>query len=104
MPLTVEQDERLTLLLQGLEPCLKEVGPSSRKFVEDQIARHGEYGDRVFMLPKQWAWLIDLYKKHVGGELPGDDDHRGPEHTARDEMRQEELEARRFELDDEAPF
>lgn len=100
MPLTVEQDERLVLLLQALGPCLKDMKLNSRRFVEDQIARHETYGARVLMSSRQWAWLEDLYKSHVGGELPGDDDHRDAEHTARGDIRDEE-----FEDDgDEIPF
>lgn len=103
MSLTVEQDERLTLILQGLEPCLKELYPKARGFVEDQIKRHDEYGKSMFLSPRQSKWLDDLYKEHVGGELPGEG-VSDPEHDAREDMKNER-DADGFEDDgDEIPF
>lgn len=77
MTITDEQDARLTLVLQGLKHELNNLYPSARSFVEDQIKRHQEYGSGIFVSPKQWKWLEDLYKQFVGDEEdepPGLDD------------------------------
>lgn len=63
MALTSEQDERLTLILESLEPVLKELYPAARGFIEDQLKRHAQYKDDIRMSPKQWAWLEKLYKE-----------------------------------------
>lgn len=78
MAITEQQNERLTLLLEALEPETKKMDDRSRGFVEDQIHRHQQYGERILISPKQWAWLESLYQKHVGAlaELPSDKSDR----------------------------
>lgn len=78
MSITVEQNEYLTLLLQGLEPCCKGIYPNGRKFVEEQIARHEKYGEQMFLSPKQLSWLEAIYKEHVG-TLPDKGNQRDEE-------------------------
>lgn len=76
MAITEEQNERLTEILQALEPEIKKLGQASANFVRDQIKRHGQYNEAIFVSPKQWAWLEDLYEKYAGGtklEAPKDD-------------------------------
>lgn len=68
MALTEEQNERLTAILQALEPEMAKLGQASQNFVQDQIRRHNQYDDRMFISPKQLAWLEDLYEKYAGGE------------------------------------
>lgn len=90
MALTTEQDEYLTLLLQGLEPCSKDIYPNGRKFVTEQVERHDQYGTRMFMSPKQLAWLEALYKEHVGtlpdkGNSRPDDEDGGEQRDEREE-------------------
>lgn len=104
--MTPAQDERLTLILQGLEPCRKELYAKARDFVDDQIKRHDQYGQRMFVSPRQIKWLEDLYKEFVGGELPAaEDDYRGPEQTARDDMGDERVGSMQpLDPDDEIPF
>lgn len=67
MALTEEQNERLTAILQALEPEIKNLGQASQNFVRDQIERHAKYDDKMFISPKQKAWLEDLYEKYAGG-------------------------------------
>jgi hypothetical protein len=93
MALNADQMEKLETLLQGLEPEIKNLNPSSQSFVRDQIKRFDQYGDRMFISPKQWAWLEDLYKKNVGDppgadERPDDDDQEDGD----------------VDMDDEVPF
>lgn len=76
MAITEEQNERLTQILQALEPEIKNLGQASANFVRDQIKRHDQYHEAIFVSPKQWAWLTDLYEKYAGGmkqEAPKDD-------------------------------
>lgn len=67
MAITEEQNERLTEILQALEPEIKKLGQASANFVRDQIKRHDQYREAIFVSPKQWAWLEDLYEKYAGG-------------------------------------
>lgn len=67
MALTEEQNERLTAILQALEPEIKNMGQASQNFVRDQIKRHNQYDDAMSISPKQKAWLEDLYEKYAGG-------------------------------------
>ena len=69
MPMTMEQTEYLSQLLQGLEPVSKELNPNSRNFVADQVKRFDQYGANMFLSPKQLKWLEDLHQEFVG-ELP----------------------------------
>lgn len=68
MTLTLEQQERLALILADLEPELKRLRSGERSFVEDQVKRHEEYGANVRLSPKQWQWIEDIYRKYVGGD------------------------------------
>jgi hypothetical protein len=58
--------ERLQAMLEALEPEIKNMTGQSPKFVRDQIDRAAKYGERIFITPRQIAWLEDLYAKHVG--------------------------------------
>lgn len=93
--ITEEQNERLTQILEGLEPELKNVYPSGKTFIEDQIKRHEQYGADIRLSPKQWRWLEDLYTNFVGplSELGGErdpmdpkDDGPVPEYDDKDEI------------------
>ena len=66
MALTPEQNERLTYMLEALEPETKAMSDVARGFVEDQIKRHDQYAERMFLSPKQESWLERLYIEHVG--------------------------------------
>lgn len=67
MPLTDEQNELLTTVLETLEPELKDMKPGERSFVEDQLKRHEQYGADIRLSPKQRTWLQDIYER-VSGE------------------------------------
>lgn len=42
-------------------------------FVRDQIQREHDYGQSVFMSPKQMKWLREIYAEVTGEALPQDD-------------------------------
>jgi hypothetical protein len=66
MSLTDEENELLTDMLRDLESELKNMTPSSKQFVQDQIERHEKYGQEMRLSPKQRNWLNDLYHKLTG--------------------------------------
>lgn len=63
MPLTEEQEERLSLLLSELEANRKSLSDWERGFLDDQSKRFDQYGAKVFMSPKQFAVLERMYEK-----------------------------------------
>lgn len=67
MGISDEQNERLTELLSNLKSELDSLYPGARNFVQDQIKRHEQYGQNIFISPKQWKWLSDLEKEFVLG-------------------------------------
>jgi hypothetical protein len=71
MALSEAQNEWLTVLLENLSTVRSKLQGRSRDFVDDQVKRHDEYGERMFLSPKQKAWLISLHEQHCPGvELP----------------------------------
>lgn len=98
MAITEEQNERLTEILQALEPEIKKLGQVSANFVRDQIKRHDQYHEAMFVSPKQWAWLEDLYEKYAGGTK---EDHR---HDDEPDDEQDTERGGSREIDDEIPF
>lgn len=52
--------------MEGLEPELKKLNDTPRKFVEDQLQRHEQYGERMFVSDKQFNWMKQLHEEHVG--------------------------------------
>lgn len=76
MALTEAQNQRITVLLQALEPHVGQMTGASPGFVQNQVQRHNQYGDQMFISPKQIAWLEDLYSQYCGPttELPQEED------------------------------
>lgn len=68
MPLSDEQNERLVLILDGLQAVRAQLYERARTFVDDQIERHAKYSAAMFLSPKQEKWLRDLYREFVGTE------------------------------------
>lgn len=99
MAISEEQNERLTEILQALEPEIKNLGQASANFVRDQIKRHSQYNEQIFVSPKQWAWLEDLYEKQAGGTKQY---HRGEDRP--DDEPDAERGGNRQDIDDEIPF
>lgn len=54
----------LQSILQGLEPKIDQLGQSSQNFVRDQISREKRWRQDIFLSPRQWQWLRDLYTEH----------------------------------------
>jgi hypothetical protein len=97
MAITDEQNERLGLLLENLIAVRAQLTPSSQRFVDDQVKRHDQYGDRIFMSPKQWQWLEDLHREHCSDmKLPGDSNGETGDDDSEQEVKRD--------IDDEIPF
>lgn len=64
--MTDEQYEELTMLLEQLSPVRGKMKSRAQEFYDDQVKRHDEYGAKMFISPKQRAWLISLYEELVG--------------------------------------
>jgi ribosome assembly protein YihI (activator of Der GTPase) len=64
--MTTEQFERLTMILEGLQAVRGELYPNAQKFIDDQIERLEQYGERMMVSPKQDKWMTDLYREFVG--------------------------------------
>lgn len=57
----VKKLEAVLLALEGLD-----LKGRSELFVADQRARYTQYGANILLSTKQWDWLKNLYKEHVG--------------------------------------
>lgn len=82
-------------------------------FVRDQIQREHDYGQSIFISPKQMKWLRELYAEVTGNDVPKDD--RGDlepvderiERTAaprRGNRDPDDRRSRAEDMDDEIPF
>lgn len=107
MTITASQDEELTDILMALQAELKRpnscITGRAVDFVNDQVARHRQYGTSISLSPKQWTWLHRLYEDATG-EKPEPDD-RGNLEPVDDRMaRTAGTERRDYGPDDEIPF
>lgn len=64
--LTPQAFERLTTIVEALSVERGALKGASVGFVDDMKERIERYGARVFVSPKQLAWLENLYTQHVG--------------------------------------
>lgn len=63
MPLSAQEHEELTEILQVLQAERGSLNERSQQFVDDQIERFERYGESTTLSPKQWNWLRELYEK-----------------------------------------
>jgi hypothetical protein len=70
MPLSQAQFDRLESMLTDMEPELKKLNFTSRKFVEETQERLNVYKLDMFFSPKQDAWLVSLYTEITLREPP----------------------------------
>jgi len=85
MPALNEQD--YARFHQMLEELADEVGgmkETPRNFLTDMIAKDKEYGERVFVSPKQLAWIQKLHEEFVGDTDFAMDDDDEPKSDPRD--------------------
>jgi hypothetical protein len=62
--LTLERTpERLTALLNRLEPVRDRLGAQARGFVDDIAARHARQPRALLLSPRQWDWLESLARR-----------------------------------------
>lgn len=62
-PLTDDQLERLQRILTAAEDNESRLSGNEIKFIADQQKRLEEYGARISLSPKQWAWLTDIEER-----------------------------------------
>lgn len=72
--LSDEEYQRLVDLLTGLEGHIPEMRGNSQQFVRDQVARHKQWGQEMFISEKQMSWLQSLHDEFVGTHDPEPDE------------------------------
>lgn len=63
MPLTLEQEEKLSFYISEIETNLKVLNDWEKTFYQDQAKRYDEHGSKINISPKQWAVLEKIYAK-----------------------------------------
>lgn len=63
MPLTDEQEERLSDILNELSSYRGLLTDWEMSFLDDQVRRYDEHGSEIRLSPKQWAVLNRMYDK-----------------------------------------
>lgn len=63
--LEAEEFARVARLIDELDEA-KGVYTAGANFIRDQVARKKEYGERMFLSPKQVKWIEDLHAEFVG--------------------------------------
>ena len=63
---------RMALVIDELAPLAEEgkLYEAANNFVNDQVERKKQYGERMFLSPKQIAWLERLHEENVGTAAP----------------------------------
>jgi len=57
--------------LDELEPEINILrSDSARSFIREQIERKKQYGERMFLSPKQVSWIESLHDEYVGTAEP----------------------------------
>lgn len=60
--LTESENEYLQVLLENLTSVRKSLNERAQSFLDETVARHEQWGNRIKLSPKQWAWLEGLHK------------------------------------------
>lgn len=67
MPALNEKDyAEFNRLLEELGPEVENMKETPRSFMSDMIAKNNEYGERVFVSPKQFDWIKKLHEEYIG--------------------------------------
>lgn len=96
MPALNEQDyAKFAQMLDELEPEVSRMNGSPFNFLSDMIAKNKQYGERVFVSPKQLEWIKKLHEEYVGNT----------DHGVSEDLTPEELATRgNRDMDDDIPF
>lgn len=84
-----KQYAKFSRMLAELEPEIDAMKEAPANFVRDQIERNKEYGESMFVSPKQFAWMERLHEEFVG-----DTEHAQPKG----------VDGKRSDMDDDIPF
>lgn len=82
----------ISRMIDELQPEIGNFYAAANNFVRDQVERKKEYGERMFMSPKQVKWIKDLHAEYVGNT-----DTSTPQGV-------DEQMSRRGDMDDDIPF
>lgn len=73
MPALNETDyAKFNQMLEELQPEVARMNGSPFNFLSDMITKNKQYGERVFVSPKQLDWIKKLHEEYIG-----DTDHTG---------------------------
>lgn len=71
---------RVAAIIDELQPVVEDLNEVPRNFVSDMIEKKALYGERMFISPKQVAWLERLHEENVGTAVHADDkEAEGPD-------------------------
>lgn len=104
MPITEQQNDELKALLAALSTERGALNDRARDFFDQQVARHEQYGARIFISLKQMAWLRDLYVEHVGSLDGLNYPSKGAREDTLGEQPKPKVRTARPMDDDEIPF
>lgn len=76
MPLSERETEELGDMLQAIQADSSSLNSWECQFIDDQIRRFDKYGAEIFLSPKQWKKIRDIYETVTGdkAEEPGEED------------------------------
>jgi len=61
-----KQYAHMSRILDELEPEVNKLDQVPKGFVQDMLDKRGQYGERMFVSPKQLSWLERLHEEFVG--------------------------------------
>lgn len=92
MPALNEADyAKFNQMLEELEPEVARMNGSPFNFLTDMIGKNKQYGERVFVSPKQLDWIRKLHEEYIGDTNHDVDPEADGRYPPRD-------------MDDEIPF
>lgn len=67
MPALDEADyAKFSQMLEELEPEVSRMNGSPFNFLTDMIDKNKQYGERMFVSPKQLDWIKKLHEEYIG--------------------------------------
>lgn len=98
--------EWLKVLLDDLQSVRGQLYSRAQSFVDDQVKRADEYGERMFLSPKQEKWLKDLHAEFCPGSKLPNPEEPSPQgdYDDPDEPLDRPYNNARDNLDDDVPF
>lgn len=78
-------------LIEELEPEIDNMKETPQSFVKDMVSKNKQYGERVFVSPKQLDWIKRLHEEYIGDTDHDVDPEADGRHPPRD-------------MDDDIPF